>query len=303
MEGSPVSDLAAFVEQGWADHADAPAAVAARLELGFELLRSDADVSLLARLAEHVYGAHLGQWTPGLEFLTRLAAHARGRGCLPPGSPAEADLARHEATLALCRGDTDPRAGRPTSDRIRISALAASSLSLFDAERAQGLLAQALQEAADSGLPDSDPMNRTLAVCGNSIAAGLEELPERTTAQRALMITGAETARCYWERAGTWLQVERAEYRLAHTYLKAGDLQQARWHATTCLQIVQANGSPPLEVYYAWEPFALIDRARGDHAAAQAALQAMRAEFPRLTADEQPWCAESLQKVERALGG
>lgn len=297
-----MSELATFVEQGWNDHADAPAAVAARLEQGCALLRSDADVSALARLGEHVHGAHLGQWTPGLEFLQRLAGHARRRGLLQPGSPAEADIERHRATLALCRGDADPRTGRSTSDRIRIGALAASNLSLFDAERAQGLLAQALQEAADSGLPDADPMNRTLATCGNNIAAGLEELPERSPAQRALMITGAETARCYWERAGTWLEVERAEYRLAHTFLKAGDLQQARWHATTCLQIVQANGSVPLELYYAWEPMALIDHARGDPAAARAALEAMRAEFPRLAADEQPWCAESLAKVERSLG-
>lgn len=297
-----MSELSTFVEQGWNDHADAPAAVAGRLDQGFELLRADADVSALARLGEHVYGAHLGQWTPGLAFLSRLAEHARRRGCLQSGSAAVADLARHEATLALCRGDADPRDGRSVSERIRIGAMAASNLSLFDAERAQGLLAQALQEAADSGLPDSDPMNRTLAISGNGIAAGLEELPERSAAQRALMITGAETARCYWQRAGTWLQVERAEYRLAHTFLKAGDLQQARWHATTCLQIVQANGSVPLEVYYAWEPFALIDHARGDRDAAQAALEAMRAEFPRLAADEQPRCAEALRKVERVVG-
>jgi hypothetical protein len=41
------------------------------------------------------------------------------------------------------------------------------------------------------------------------------------------MIFAAKTTRKYWEIAGTWLEIERAEYRLAMTYLAAGDLNVA----------------------------------------------------------------------------
>lgn len=37
------------------------------------------------------------------------------------------------------------------------------------------------------------------------------------------MLLAAQTARKFWEQAGTWLQVEKAEYRLSMTYLQAGD--------------------------------------------------------------------------------
>ena len=63
-------------------------------------------------------------------------------------------------------------------------------------------------------------MHRALAITGNGLACTLEEKPDRTADERALMILAAQTARHHWAIAGTWLETERAEYRLANTWLQ-----------------------------------------------------------------------------------
>jgi hypothetical protein len=57
-----MDSLDTFVDQAWSDHANEPAAVAARLTDGLLLVEGDEHVSRLAMLAHHVLGEHLGQW-------------------------------------------------------------------------------------------------------------------------------------------------------------------------------------------------------------------------------------------------
>ena len=66
-------------------------------------------------------------------------------------------------------------------------------------------------------------MNRALAVAANNLASSLEERSTRSAGERELMILAAQTARHYWGRAGGWLETERAEYRLAMSWVQAGD--------------------------------------------------------------------------------
>ncbi len=288
-----MNDLQAFVERAWNEHGDAAQVVADRLRDGLDLVQTSADVSALAALAHHVLGSHLGQWTQGLAFLMALN-HCSG--ALMQGD-AEADLQRFAASLTLCKAQHDTRAALSMSDRIRVTAMAAANLAAHDTTRALALMTEALQAAATAGLPDSDPLNRALAVTGNNLAATLEEQPTRSDAERALMITAAETGRAYWEKAGTWLHVERAEYRLARTWLKAGDAEQAKGHALHCLHLVGVNGDVPLEAFFGHEALVLVERARGDEAAAQASLAQMRDSFERLCADDQAWCRETLDRL------
>ncbi len=288
-----MSTLQSFVEQGWNEHGDAPQALAERLHDGLGLVQTPADVSALAALAHHVHGTHLGQWTQGLAFLMALNHRAGG---LVQGE-AEADVQRFAASLTLCKGHHDTRASLSVSDRIRVTAMASASLAAHDPPRALALMSEALQVAATSGLPDSDPMNRALAVTGNNLAATLEEQPTRSAAERALMIAAAETGRAYWEKAGTWLHIERAEYRLAHTWLKAGDPEQAKGHALHCLHIVQTHGNEPLEVFFGHEALVEVERARGDEAAAQASLAQMRDRFEQLAPDDRDACRTVLERL------
>ena len=134
---------------------------------------------------------------------------------------------RFQVSLALCEGSADERAAMSASDRIRVTALAAANLAERDTPRASVLFGAALAEAERAGLDAADPTNRALAVTANNLACTLEEKTRRSPAERALMTTAARAARRFWALAGTWLETERAEYRLAMTWLQAAQDAQA----------------------------------------------------------------------------
>ena len=158
------------------------------------------------------------------------------------------------------------------------------------------LLTEAQALAAD--LPDDDPAVRVLAANSNNIAASLRDLAPLEPAPRELMLRAARAARTQWKRAGTWLEVERAEYRLAVCHLAAGDPVQALRHAELCDCVVRENGSAPLEVFFAAEALCLSARALGDAAAGTAHLAAARQAFDALPASDQAWCRATLDKLE-----
>lgn len=289
-------DFDSFLDQAWTDHAEHPAAVAERLvEPGLTLLQQEAQVLPLAFLAHHVHGQHLGRWAEALAFQQRLAALP----LVAAGSATAQALQRHAAALKLAGGMADERASLPGAEATRITAMAAAALGVHDIPRARALLEAATVEAG--ALPDTDPAVRALASAGNGIASALEELPARSDAGRALMVLAAETARHAWARAGTWLETERAEYRLAKTWLQAGDPARAQHHAQQCLDIVQAQGKVVMEHFFGLEALGLAQRAAGDEAACTATLAQMRAAFAALDEGDQGVCRATMSALEAAL--
>ena len=107
----------------------------------------------------------------------------------------------------------------------------------------------------------------------------------------------AQTARHHWAIAGTWLETERAEYRLANTWLQAGDLARAREHAQACLEIVAANGGVALERLFGWEALGLVERAAGNATGHAQALARAREAFAELDESDKSWCAASVDKL------
>ena len=73
------------------------------------------------------------------------------------------------------------------------------------------------------------------------------------------MLLAAHTGRKYWQIAGTWLEIERAEYRLAQSYFKARDLINSIKHANLCLTICETNNAGALEFFFAYESIALVE--------------------------------------------
>jgi hypothetical protein len=285
-------DYDQFLDQAWTDHATDTPAVAARLAAqALAFVTETARVVPLAHLAHHVFGEHLGQWAAGLAFLDRLAA-------LPvvQGDAAQAVL-RFQAALKLSAGLADTRAELDSSARIRVTALAAANLALHDAERSHALLEEAVAAADAAGLPDQDPAHRSLGIAGNGIAGTLEEKSPRSAEETRLMLRAAQVARRFWALAGTWLETERAEYRLARSWQQAGDLAQARHHAQNCLEIVRANGDVPLEAFYGWEALGLVERAAGNGAGHAQALRQAQLAFEALGAEDQGWCRASLDAL------
>lgn len=284
-----MSHLTSFLDQAWAEHGDDAAAVAQRLPQALALVRDDDGVTRLAALGHHVLGEHLGQWSQGWQWLQQLAdlgLHQAAGG---------AALACCQASLRLCSGQGDDRPQLGAGERSRVSAMAAANLGVSQVERALAYLQAA--EAEATGLSDADLAVRALAANANNLAVTLQALKPLPAAQRELMLHAALLARRQWQRAGGWLELERADYRLALCCLAAGDAVQAMQHAQHCMAVVRDQGEPPLELFFAAEALALAAAALGDDVARQAALQTARASFDALQPADQAWCRATLDQL------
>ena len=282
-----------FIDQAWQDHANAAQAVADRLDAGIALVVDEAQLIQLMNLGQHVYGEHLDQARQGIVFVERLTGLPT---FVPQGASGQASR-RSFASLRLTAAEEAHLEALSPSDRIRVGAMAASSLADRDTARASHLLREALDLAQRSDLPAADPMHRALAVTGNNLACVLEVKSERNAEERALMILAAETARHHWAIAGTWLETERAEYRLANTWLQAGDLARAREHAQACLEIIAANHGAALERLFGWEALGLVERAAGNVTGHAQALARAREAFAELNEGDKSWCAAAIEKL------
>jgi hypothetical protein len=211
------------------------------------------------------------------------------------GEGGAATLARCQASLRLCNDVKYEFTTLGESDQCRAMVMAACNLAAIDPVRATALLEDAVVRA--SRLPDGDPGVRSLAAFGNDIAGTLRDLDPFSAEQRDLMIRSAQVARTQWERAGTWREVERAEYRLAVCWLAVGDAKRAMQHARTCNAIVQQNGSEPLELFFAAEALALSAHALGDELSYGRAIATAQAAFAALPPEDQAWCRTTLEKL------
>ena len=288
-------DFDTFIGQAWDDHASASRAVADRLAHGAARVTDEAQLNRLMHLGQHVYGEHLAAWDEGVAFLERL----KSLPIFAPDGASGQQLRRCVAGLRLSADDAAVLDGLSASDRARVAAMAASNLVAHDTVRAGRWLREAIDLAQHSGLPGSDPMHRSLAAAGNALACALEEKSDRSADERELMILAAQTARHHWAIAGTWLETERADYRLAITWLQAGDLAQARRHAQACLELVAANDGAALERLFGWEALGRVERAAGNATGHAQALAHARQAFDQLDASDKAWCAASIEKLGR----
>lgn len=283
----------AFVESAWDDHADRPEEVASRLANSLALLESPTDVAAYARLVVHVYGEHLGQWRAGIALLESI-----GDLALWPADPTVAGAVRRgRATLHYAGGDNAALQGLSTEDRITVLATASSA---FAGRNEFKHAISAYDEAialAESGLPSGSPAVRALAVGGNNLAAALEARANRDTAETAGMVAAAVGGLRYWKVAGTWLEEERAEHRLARSLLQAGDFEGAARSALRCIAICSKNHAPPLEQFFGHAVLALAKRAAGDDLAFEAVRKQALLFFEHVGANERPWCETELREL------
>ncbi len=288
-----MSELTDFIGQAWHDHAEDARGVADRLPQALALPADDAGLAGLIGLAHHVHGEHLGAWQEGLDYIGHVRALSPFAAQGSSGGAAQ----RAAASLRLCAGLADERAALSVSDQVRVTAMAAGNLAAPDAARAATLLQQACAAVETSTLIDTDPALRSLAASANGIACTMEARANRNAAETALMVAAAQAARTYWARAGTWLETERAEYRLAMSCTQAGQLPRARGHAQACLAIVAEHDHVALEQFFGFEALAVVERAAGDLAAFGRAVEGARTAFARLTEDDRSGCQATLDKL------
>ena len=280
-----MTDCATLVAAGWADHADRPDEVAARLAASLPGIATSDDALAVARLAAHVYGEHLGRWSDGVALIEAIAA-------LPPcaGDATAAGLRRHVAMLRFAGGD---RASVDGLERDDCAAALAGAAAALAGRRAYGRAISAFTEAlaiADAGLASGSPAVRALAVGGNNLACALEEHGGRDDRETQGMVMAAGAALRFWKQAGTWLEEERAEYRLAMSLLQARRVDEAIAAAQRCVGVCERHDAPPFERFYAWAAIAAARRAAGDPEAAADALRRCREQLDAMPPDERASC-------------
>jgi tetratricopeptide (TPR) repeat protein len=288
--------LDAFIATAWNDHGDHPEEVADRLAGALDLLVSPADIPPFARIVTHVYGEHLAQWSAGVALLESLRSRAQSGG--DPGVAGA--ITRSVAALRYAGNLDTSLTHLSLDDRIAALATAASALAAqLGWKRAIATYEEALR-LAEPGLPSGSPALRALAVTGNNMAASLEEKPDRDPVETRGMVVAAEGGLRYWRLAGTWLEEERAEYRLARSLLQAGDPAAAAGHARRCIDICATNDAPPFERFFGYAALAIAHtRGGGDSAAHATARQLALDQYALVAPDEKQWCEAELNELGR----
>jgi len=299
MAVSPRADLAevtmdAFLKTAWDDHADRPQEVADRIAASSHLVETPEQLAAFARLLTHVYGEHLGQWTRGIELLDSLRGHAAAAA--GPAGIRAIDVGA--AALRYCGGDASASAALPGQEQVAALANASSALAARDEfARAIAAYEQALQLAqeAPSRVP---PAMRVLAAAGNNLAVLLEAKVGRSATETQAMLAAAEAALTYWKQAGTWLEEERAEYRLARSRLQAGEAAAAVQSAERCVAVCERNGAPPFERFFAHSVLACARRASGDASVFAEHRQVALRYFEQTSEEERKWCENERNELE-----
>lgn len=281
-DATPLGD---WLGAAWDRHADAPREVADELQRRAATLPDDGDGAQAVRLAEHLLLAHLDD-APALQRL--LSA-------LPPGAALDAAAARARWALAVLGGEGTPEA---LPDAARWGALQNVVLALLLRGQVGAARECLLAEEAAAAASDDAAARRAYAATANNVAVDLRLGPRGDAARDALMLDAAALARRAWERAGTWMHVERADYQLAMCHAVLGQGEAARAAARACLAACEREGADAAERFFAHECNVHAERAAGDAVAAAAHRERMAALLAQIEdAGLRDWCAETLAKT------
>ena len=283
----------AFMETAWNDHGDRPQEVADRLAGSLQVIGAAEQIPPFARLLTHVFGEHLGQWRQGVALLESLRSLPAFDGSLAVTGA----LTRSVGVLRYASGDSAALEPLSLEDRVSVLATVSSALAARgEFTRAISAYSEALR-LADTGLSVGSPAIRALAVGGNNLASSLELKKDRNASETAGMIGAAEGGLKYWKQAGTWLEEERAEYRLARSLLQAGRPDAAIESARRCVEVCSANGAPAFEQFFGYAVLALAQRAAADVTGFAASHEHARRLYELVPEAEKQWCESDLEEL------
>jgi hypothetical protein len=243
------TDFDAFINQSWQQHEAAPLQTYRQLE---QALGEVEDTNHAERILPLMLHTSIGHLHTPKQFLTSLDKLENG--------VATQCLARQRAKAVaqyFVDQSTDLIEHLEDLDQRRVFAQIANELSAMnELEQASKWLAKAAVEIESDEV--TEPLARSIAITGNNLACQYEELEARSEAQIEHMLEAATLALEYWKVAGGWMQEERAEYRLAMSFLKADNPQQAKVHADRCEAICRQNGEDAFELFYAHDLLMLV---------------------------------------------
>ncbi len=281
-----------LIADGWARHEDEPQAVHDALARSVVRVTDEAQLHAFARLLTHVHAEHLDDRDAGVAVLDtlRIRFEPDSRVGYRPATTAI-------GTLRFIDGDSG--ALDRLSGEERTSALATSASALAwrgSLDLAMPTFRRALAEASQ-GLPDGSAALRALASAGNNLAVMLERKPDRDTDQTTAMVEFADAALHYWQRAGGWLQEERAHYRCARSRIAAGRAHEAIACAERCLSTCESHAAPAYERFFAYVAGALANRAAGRRDEFAHWSMLARGQHALLGDDERASCSDELAEL------
>jgi len=291
--------LAQFLPAAWDQHADHPQELAAALQARAPGLATagvdDAEAADAIRLATHVWLAHLAD-SGGLQaFVQALPAS------LTDNAKAGAMLLRTQWALATLGGQPAPAVTPAQRWAALQNVWTLRALQGQAADAQAGLLAEVPLALAE---PDA-AARRALAATCNNLATELCSGSRGDAALDALMLAAAQSARQLWASAGTWVHIERADYRLACCHAALGQGAEAVAYAQACLDGIAAHAAEPeadaAERFFAHEAMLRAQRAARDVAAATAHRAQMLALLEDIgDADIIVWCRQTLAALDSA---
>lgn len=239
-----------YINHSWKIHAQETETVYNSLSSAPEKMITNEDIIPLARLITHICGDHfLEHWQKGVELLAQLKNHP----VFKAGTESETAINRSIAILRLSSGQTADIKGFSISDQTRIYAQASGIMVEHkNFEQGQNFLNIALQLASQLDESNkSEPAFRAIGITTNNVTCTLEEKTDRTEAQKNFMIQTSLANLKYWSLAGgPYDDVNMAEYRLANTYIQAGQLEKAFEYAQKCyFGILEHKLTPYFEFY------------------------------------------------------
>ena len=312
----PPSVLRAVLDDTLARHADAPADIAAALLAQAPTLPADAEGAEAIRLAEHVLLGHCADTDSLAAFVAALPSALTYDAATAPSLQrvrwALAQLRVQGRVQGRMPAQPEPDSSPELPDAPRWRALQNVVLALAGLGRCGEAAALLAADEAAARAHGAGEAGVAYAAAANNVAghlqtgdpgAGAGRGAPRDAERDALMLQAAAIARRAWDSAGNWMQVERAEYRLALCHAAAGNGAAAVHHAGLCLSGCQAAGdaADAVEHYFALEALVRAHRAGGDAPAATAALQRMAALLLQISEADglRDWCAETLADLQR----
>lgn len=235
------------------------------------------DLASYSWLVNHVIGEKGGDWPGARALLDALPAQ--------PGSPPV--LLRNRA-VAYAMSGAALQAWQAESELAQVltcgPALAAAAVRLGTLQHLAGtadpllLVASLLPclQALESAPAGGPAMPMAARAINNTVSGWLEQVQSPTAPLRIDPLVGAamaRAARCckvIWMHAGTWMQVERADYLVALVANAIGDWTAAAQAARDGITTIDANG--PEEVDRA---FLLVELARARHGLGEPAAARM----------------------------
>jgi hypothetical protein len=301
--------------------ADADACHDAEPPRAAELLRqidaaalTEGERPLYAFLLNHVLGEKLGDWGDAHAYLEPLLAQA--------GEAAPPVLWRQAAVAATLAGDgaaaaasTDGLARTAAVAEVQAQELVRLVAATFAVPGAAAVQAGPMALAAVALLDaphwhTASALDTPAAASCNNLAAALSERPLedlREPALREALLRAARGSQRLWQRAGNWVNHERACYGVAVAAGALGDATQQRDCAVQGLALLDAHDSArqesvdraflELELAHAWQRLGHTEHAT----AARTRADALAATFDEAALTQ--WYQERLQRHQQLLAG